>query len=199
MGRCPLRLTTEKTMVGTPVDTLYEVYAAAFGPLRTRAAARHVLTAEEFAGEMADDRIDKYVVWAAEGHPVGLTTLTTDLSAVPWISDDYYASRYPEHAAGGSLYYLGYTLVHPDHESEGITGRILARVVRRLRDEGAVCGFDVSRHNDAAHHIGDSVSRLSRSMPVEVQPADVQTYYVADFTACAGQATQRAAKKATVA
>jgi GNAT superfamily N-acetyltransferase len=177
-----MSLTIESYLAGPIVDRLYDVYAKAFRPLATTAAARHLLDAAEFAAEMADPRIDKYIVWDDEGRPIGMTTFTTDMTAVPWISAQYYTARYPEHAAAGKLYYLGYTLVAPEREQEGVAGRILAKLARRLIDEGAVCGFDVSGHNDDTRHI---IARLASSTPATVQPVDVQTYYAADFTACA--------------
>jgi hypothetical protein len=61
----------------------WELYAAAFGPLRTRAAARQVLHEQEFLEEMVDPRVWKYVIHDVTGQAVGLTTLTaTMLDAV---------------------------------------------------------------------------------------------------------------------
>jgi hypothetical protein len=177
-----MRLTIEASLPGPPVGQLYEIYSRAFNPLRTRAAARHVLTFQEFHAEMTDVRIDKYVIWSSTDEPVALTTLASDPSAVPWISSEYYSSRYASQVRRGTFYYLGYTLVRPDYEAAGITGRMLAEVVRRLSTTQAVCGFDVSAHNDGVHHIGSSVARLARSVPVRVDAADVQTYYIADFS-----------------
>ena len=178
-----MKLTIESYLAGPIIDRLYDVYAKAFRPLTTVAAARHLLDADEFAAEMTDPRIDKYIVWDDDDQPVAMTTLTTDMTAVPWISARYYTARYPEHAAAGTLYYLGYTLVTPEREKEGFAGRILAELTRRLIDESAVIGFDVSSHNDDMQHI---VSRLagSNSTPATVEAVDVQTYYAADFAAC---------------
>lgn len=178
-----MRLTVEKSLDDAAIDLLYDVYSAAFADLRTHAAARHVLTRDEFTAEMRDDRIDKYVVWEDDDRPVGLSTLTTDLAAVPWISAAYYLSRYPDQAERGALFYLGYTLVHPDYEGQGITARILARIARRLKDSDGVCGFDVSAHNDGRHHMGASMGRLTRTLPMTLSRADVQTYYVLEFAA----------------
>jgi hypothetical protein len=176
-----VRITVERTIEPATVDRFYAIYVAAFGPLRTRAAARHLLSAEEFAAEMADERIDKYVAWSPDGEPVALTTLTADLAAVPWVSPDFYATRYPQHAARGALLYLGYTLVHPDHENEGLFARMAARVVRRCTEERAVCAFDVCGYNDDVHGLGKSIAALSRSLDMRVETADVQTYYAAVF------------------
>jgi GNAT superfamily N-acetyltransferase len=176
-----MRLSVEQHLSPVASTLLYEIYVQAFDPLRTRAAARHVLSAAEFEAEMLDHRIDKYVIWNESNTPIALTTLASDPAAVPWISSDYYATRFAEQVDRGCFYYLGYTLVRPDYQAAGITGRMLAEVVRRLVAARAVCGFDVSRHNDGMHHIGASVSRLGRSVAVRVDAADVQTYYIADF------------------
>jgi hypothetical protein len=176
-----MKITIERTIAPAAIESFYAIYLAAFGPLRTRAAARHVLSAQEFAAEMTDERIDKYVAWNGDGEPIALTTLTADLAAVPWVSPDYYAARYPEHFARGALLYLGYTLVHPDHEREGVFARIAARVVRRCTQERAVCAFDVCGYNDQVHGLGRSIAALSRSLDMRVETADVQTYYAAVF------------------
>ena len=38
---------------------------------------------------------------------VGVITLTRQLDAVPWISPEYFAARYPEQWARNAVYYLG--------------------------------------------------------------------------------------------
>jgi len=182
VGRRPVRITVEHTVDPAP---FYGLYVAAFAPLRTTAAARHLLTADEFAAEMADPRIDKYVAWDNRGDTggdaVALTTLTTDLAAVPWVSPEYFAARYPRHHARRAIYYLGYTLVHPDHEGEGLFARIAARLARRMTEERAVCAFDVCAHNDGVHGIGRRIAGLSRSLDMTLDTVDVQTYYAAAF------------------
>ena len=62
---------------------------------------------------MEDQRIDKYVAWEGDGEPIGIITVTRHLDAVPWISPEYYADRYPEQWARNAVYYLGFTLAHP--------------------------------------------------------------------------------------
>ncbi len=46
-----------------------------------------------------------------DDHIVGMTTVTTDLNAIPWINPTYYRHRYPRQAKNGTLFYLGYTFV----------------------------------------------------------------------------------------
>lgn len=184
-----MRLTIERAIASGAVPALYEMYTTAFEPIRTRAAARHMLTETEFATEMADERIEKYVVSTDDGEPLALTTLTRDPSAVPWISPEFYTTRYPAHVARGALYYLGYTLVRPGRPAHRVFTTMLGQVVDRLVRERAVCVFDVSAYNDR-RAVGRFVSALPRGHEVTVEVIDVQTYYGATFGSTNGCDTE---------
>ncbi|GAA2519493.1 hypothetical protein [Pilimelia columellifera] len=172
------RLTVEKTLPAAAIDALYELYRAAFTPLQAKAAARHMLDADEFAAEMVDERIEKHVVWDGE-RPIALNTLTTDLAAVPWVSPEFYAQRYPDRAERGALFYLGYTLVHPDYEGQAIYARLIARLARRANDARAVVAFDVCGYNDQTRNLAAGIAGLSRTLDMTLETIDVQTYYAA--------------------
>lgn len=174
-----MRLTVERVLDAQATAVLYELYVAAFAPMRMRAAARHLLTAEEFAAELVDERIDKYVAWS-DGKPVALTTLTTDLTAVAWISPEYFAFRYPDQFSRGAVFYLGYTLVHPDHENQGVFTLMTEPLVRRLQAVNGVCAFDVCGYNDR-RTVGRFVAALPGSSTATVEAVDTQTYYAASF------------------
>jgi GNAT superfamily N-acetyltransferase len=176
-----VKITIEAALGTDVIEQFYDLYVIAFRPLQTNAAARHMLSLDEFTEEMTDPRIDKYIAWDDNGEAIALTTLTTDLAAVAWISPHYFVAKYPEHAARGALYYLGYTLVHPENEGRGVFARIAARIVRRLTEERAVCAFDVCGYNDGVHQIGQSIANLSRSLDMKMDTVDVQTYYAAAF------------------
>jgi len=180
-----MKITIEPAIGADAIELFYDLYVAAFAPLQTHAAARHMLTFAEFEAEMTDPRIDKYVAWGDDGEPIALTTLTKDFTAVPWISPEYFAARYPEHHARGALFYLGYTLVHPEHEGSAVFARISSRVVRRMLEARAVCAFDVCGYNDATHRIGKGIAALNRRVDMTMQTVDVQTYYAAEFGAAA--------------
>jgi hypothetical protein len=175
-----VKITLEHKLNDDVIDVFYPLYAAAFDPIRTRAAARHMLTAEEFADEMVDERIDKYVVWDDNGAPVAMSTLATDLAAVPWVSADYYRSRHPEAAARGALYYLGYTVVDPENAGKGAFLLMMATLHQRCADDRAVCGLDISAHNEA-HTIGRRLATLAAAEGVVVQRVDTQRYYEVSF------------------
>jgi hypothetical protein len=78
--------------------------------------------------------------------------LTTDLRAMPWLSGDFYTTRFPQQAARNAIFYLGYTLVHRDHEAEGVTGSISAKM-----------------------------ALISRRRPMDFATLNQQSYYAAVF------------------
>jgi hypothetical protein len=178
--RRTMRLSVEQSIGTADIATFYELYVAAFDPIRTKATARHMLTAAEFSAEMTDKRIDKYVGWDDAGNPVALGALATDLSVVPWISPDYFAARFPTEFARGSVYYLMYTLVHPDHANQGALPRILGLMERRVVEEQAVTGFDVCAYN-GGRSVGRTTLAIGRSEGARIDTLDVQTYYAASF------------------
>jgi len=164
------------------LEELYALYEAAFGGLRTRAAAKHVLSREEFDEEMSDPRIDKYVAVAEDGQILGLSTFTGDLVAVPWISPEYYAHHYPEHTARRAVYYLGLTMVRPQWQRGGVFEEMVATIVRRLRAESAVCAWDMCRFNVEVTGLNDAIAgMLNASGGADIATIDTQTYVAALF------------------
>ena len=162
-------------------EEFYDLYIDAFGPLRTRAAARQVLHREEFFDEMTDPRVWKYVAWSEAGHPVGLSTMTHVLETVPWISPEYFRARFPEQAARGAVYYLGFALVNPRSHSRRVLEEMLAAWQRRISEDRAVCAWDMCAYNRDVG-FGDRIETLLRPVEgVEVGTLDTQTYYAARY------------------
>lgn len=160
----------------------YDLYRRAFGPLATRAVARQVLHAEEFAEEMRDERVLKLVVREPSGEAVGLSTLTRDLHTVPWISPDYFAAHYPEHTARNAVFYLGFTLVAPHQRRAGIFRAMIDDAVQRIVAERGVCGYDICAYNEETLGFSASIQAIVEDAVVgTVGPVDAQTYYVADM------------------
>lgn len=175
-------VTFETTLTGETADRFWTLYLDAFEPLRTRAAARHVLHREEFDQEMADHRVTKLLAHDDQGEAVGLTTLATDLAAVPWISPEFFAARYPEHAARGAVWYIGFTLAHPDQRSTRTFMDMIDALVTHLAAHHVVCAYDVSRFNDDSLRFADNLRRhLERTQHVTVETVDQQTYYATTF------------------
>jgi hypothetical protein len=159
----------------------WELYVAAFGPLRTRAAARQVLHEDEFLEEMVDPRVWKYVVHDVTGQPVGLTTLTKHLETVPWISPEYYEARYPQHFARQAVYYLGFTLVAKGARHLSSFATMLEAVADQVAADRGVCGYDICAFNNEAMRFDANIeAMLNRGRRVPVERLDAQTYYIAD-------------------
>jgi len=164
-------------------EPFWDLYLASFGPLRTRAAARQVLHEREFFDEMTDPRVWKYVARDRSGRAVGLTTLTRDLSTVPWISPEYFEARFPRHFARGAVYYLGFTLVEKGTRQVLSFSAMIDAIVEQVRSDRAVCGYDICAFNNEALRFADNIeSLLNRRGRVRVDQLDSQTYYIADLS-----------------
>ncbi|MCP2265408.1 hypothetical protein ACFQHV_01825 [Promicromonospora thailandica] len=172
----------ETVVTGAVAELFWDLYREAFEPLRTRAAARHVLHREEFDDELADPRVTKLLARDEQGTPVGLTTLATDLAAVPWVSPEFFAARYPEHAARGAVWYIGFTLAHPGRRSTRTFMDMIDALVEHLARHRVVCAYDVSRFNDDSLRFADNLRRhLERTRDVTVETVDRQSYYATTF------------------
>ncbi|GGK06655.1 hypothetical protein GCM10010123_40530 [Pilimelia anulata] len=172
-------ISVETALPAAEVEPLYALYAAALAPLADRAASGRPLTADEFAAELADPRIEKYVARDAAGRPAGLATLATDPAAVSWVSTEYLAARYPGHAARGAIFYLGPTVVRPDLRGSRLPLELADRAVQRSRRAGAVVGVDVCAYladRDATR----GLALVGRRHGYGLGEVDRQTYYVMD-------------------
>lgn len=175
-----MELTIHSKLDSSAIAAAYEMYQVAVGPLATRAAARHVLTEDEFAEDMVDLRIDKYMVTAEDGSIVGLSTLVTDIAAVPWVSSEFYAEAYPDHFARGAIYYFGITLVDPRDCYHGAYPLMARAIIRRLVEADAVCGCDVCDYNEE-RGVTRSIVAMCRAGGAVMKKRDTQVYYTAVF------------------
>ncbi|WP_244927852.1 hypothetical protein [Nocardioides sp. W7] len=173
--------------VATAVDEqtatrYYQLYRRTFSELATRAVARQLLHEEEFMDEMYDERVMKYLAWSPEGELIGMSTLTRDLSTVPWISPEYYAHHYPDHTARNAVFYLGFTLVDQQRRQAQVFQAMISTIVELLVEERAVCGYDLCAFNDRVVGLGPSIERLlHRNAGLTLTEVDLQTYYAAVF------------------
>ena len=175
----PARVVVATSLDPATVDRFYTIYHAAFLPLQISAAARHMLTVDEFAEEMTDPRIHKYVA-VNDGVAVGLTTIAVDLEAVPWIEPMFYRHRYPAEHARGALRYLGFTLVDPGASTYRAFVDMIDAVGTDMLAQRTVCGFDFCTAN-AVSSVGRMVSLLPRRYGAVVAKIDTHHYGTLDF------------------
>jgi hypothetical protein len=164
-------------------DALYGMYADAFTPFAERAAMCHLLTEDAFGALLANPRVMKIVAWDNTGAPIGLTTLTTDLSTEQ-IAAEFYTRRYPAAHAAGELYYIGFLLVRADAQRSGVLPRLLRALVEQVSTDGGVIAFDVCGYNDETMQYAKMASALAAQIrPSTLEQIDVQTYYAVSFPA----------------
>ncbi len=173
------------TMEGRVDDTVardyFLLYRRTFGELATQAVARQVLHESEFLEEMRDPRVHKYVARLG-GQIVGMSTLTTELETVPWISPDYFVHHYPEHSARGAVFYLGFTLVSGEHRRARIFQAMVAEMLAVVVAARGVCAWDICGFNDDTIGFSDSIEQfLHGRTGVTVEKIDRQTYYAISF------------------
>ena len=176
------RFTREHVVEPELIALFHDLYETAFGPLRTRAMARQVLTAEEFREQMTNADVLKYVAWTADGEPVGMAALTNQLSTVPWISPEFFTARYPEHSARGAVWYFSFLLAHPSQRRTRFLDHLVAVGVNALLDQRALLAYDMCSYNDFQLHLGRHASDIARhATGVGPERVDVQNYYAIDF------------------
>ncbi len=177
-----IRVSIETTIPDAEIERFHLLYETAFAPLRTLAVARQVLHPAEFRDELTDPRIQKHVARTDEGKPVGLTTLTRHLETVPWISPEYFATRFPQHAERNAIYYAGFTLVDPSARQGAAFHVMIESVVRILAVERAAVGWDICAYNNSRFSFADALrTAVGEQANVEIAVEDSQTYYAARF------------------
>jgi hypothetical protein len=177
----PLRLVEYGVVPEPQLPALWEVYLKSFGGLATRAASRHLMSAEQFHREMTDPAITKFVVHAG-GLPVGLLTITADLDGIIWVSPEYYRNRYPDKARRGKVFYVTNMLTDPDHHGRDVFNLLTEAACRAA--SGGVLGFDICRSN-VERGFAEAIRRRANALHAGAslfEALDTQTFYGIDLT-----------------
>ena len=170
---------------------LWSLYEESSGPLRVQAAARQVLTEEEFTAGLDNPRVWKYIALDFRGGLAGLTTLTDDVSTMPWISPDYFEHHYPDEWRRGAVFYVGVALVRSDMRRDQVFSTMAKHVAQRVAAARGIVGYDICGHNDQDRSLGRVARRiLDKAADFQVRAVDVQTYYVARATGHGGRNTR---------
>jgi hypothetical protein len=160
------------------VDELWPEYLRAFAPLRTKAAARMVMHRHEFAAQMADRRIVKYLARCGD-ELAAVGTMARELEAVDWISPDFYAARFPERYAAKRIYCLGWMFVVPQFQHRQLRLRLLEHQAERIIADGAMLVYDTCRFNEdeLAFTAGVNARLAELDLGAIPHPLDEQLYY----------------------
>lgn len=178
----PWRFTCQPQIDEEYIQQFFDLYEIAFAPLVTLSAARQVLTHEEFQGQMQDPSVDKYIAWDDASEPIGLITLTNNLLAIPWISPQFFAARYPEQWARNAFYYLGFALAHPSMRHQRFVETMIAVGMEKLQAERAVMAYDVCAFNNQALRFADRIDKVIGNNPaIRLEVVDSEVYYAVEF------------------
>lgn len=155
------------------------IYRAAFDPLKTKSPARQWLTDEEFLDEMSDPAVLKFVARAQDGDEiVAMSLMATDLSTVPWISEPYFAAKYPEHYGDGKIFYIGVLLVRPERQGGPWAKYLLDHMFHFFGEVHGIGCFDCCLFNVETVRLPELIERAAHPMiDVEWEVLDRQTYY----------------------
>ena len=178
----PWHFTRQYTMAPAQTADFYALYRLAFEPIRALSVARQVLTEDEFSEQMQHPRVAKYIAWDDAGEPVGLTTLSNDLTTTPWVNPDYFAQHYPEQWSRQAVYYLGFTIAHPSQRHQRIIDAIATVGMQEAAERRAVIAYDVCSFNNERLQFTERVTKLLGAVPgARLELVDTQSYSCAIF------------------
>jgi hypothetical protein len=174
-----LRLIVLPVVTGELRERAWDAYSSAFDELRTAAIQRHMMTRAEFDEVMADERVQVYLAEQPDGVIVGIATLANDLAAMPLVSPDFFAARWPEHYAAGRCWYIGLVGVRPSAQGAGAFQLIVGTVAATVGPPGGVLVLDVPQRNIESFHVPHAVKRIADTVVsgATCEMVDAQTYW----------------------
>jgi hypothetical protein len=174
-----MRVVKSCVVEGAALAGAWEMYRAAFAELRAIAAHRQVLTKAEFQQVMLDRRIDKYLISEEDGgdRPLALATFTNTLEAMPLLSPEFFAHRWPDLYAHRQIWYLGFFAIDEARRSQGIFENMISEMWSQV-PQGGMAALDmcVSRQDlGLAKAIERTLQRLTPQVTAEC--VDMQTVW----------------------
>lgn len=173
---------------GWLLEPAWALYTRSFAELAGLAAQRHVMTRDEFDAVMADPRVTKWLVLDGDRRALaGLATVTDDLAAVPLVSPEYYARRWPAEYAEQRIWYVGFLAVSPPYEGAGVSSLLVRGVSSSVVRTGGLVAVDICAHNESLK-LPTLLLRLARtySAGTTLRRLDTQTFWAYEVPAGAG-------------
>lgn len=174
-----VRIEVRKVLDVQKLSQAWEMYTSAFAELRAAAVQRHVMNRREFDEVMTDERVAKYLaVDSATDRLAGLATFTNDLDAMPLISPDFFARRWPDLYLQRRVWYLGFFAIEPAYRGSGTFEEVIALMWAEVRAGGGIAALDVCGHNSALG-LPLAIRRTLEALTPQVatDQVDVQTYW----------------------
>jgi hypothetical protein len=160
------------------IEEFVSLYRAAFDPIAVLSPARQSLTSDEFRAELVDPSVLKFVVRDKDESIIAVACMATDLATVPWISEPYFANRFPEQHARGAIFYFGAMLVRPDRQGGPWTTQLLEHIACYVAEHNGIGCFDSCGFYVDTVGMPELVSRATqRLVRLDLQLLDRQEYY----------------------
>ena len=165
------------------IEDVWTLYHEAFRELNAFAVQRHLMYRNEFDEVMRDQRVQKYLCIGDADTMLGLCTYTNDLDAVPLISPEYFARRWPKHYAERRIWYVGFMAVRSDVRAATAFTDLIEAMYLVAATQNGIVALDMCRFND-------EIKRLSRVVPlvlhrlagyVKTERMDEQSYWLYEF------------------
>ena len=176
-----LTMTHERVVDAEDIDALMSLYVDAIGPLDEVAALQHLDSENDIRALFLHEDIIKIIAWDGR-EPVGLGMITNNFDAVAEASTKFFHSKYPEHAAAGTLFYGMTVLVKSSNRGMTAFARIYLDMWQIPAQVGGVLIFDVCQFNIdhfGAHRVIDGIAgNFPGASWAEV---DRQTWFAAEL------------------
>ena len=167
---------TRETQVDIELeDKFWLLYNTAIADLKAASPCRQYMHESSFRKEMSDERILKFVLWE-DDIAVAMALVAVDLTAIDWISPEFFKKKYPDHYEQYTIFYFGALIVDPARQGLHYSEILLAELINFVVRNNGVAAFDCySKNSDwLPSHIeqmGDKVAA------VELSELDYQAYY----------------------
>jgi hypothetical protein len=172
------------TLPAESLDEAWRFYHDTFGPLAVLAVQRHVLFRDEFDTLMADERVTKYV--ARDGAAVvGLAAMTEDLAAVPLVSGEFFAHRWPDLYAQQRIVYCLFVGVQSGARGKGVFVGLQQEMYRQVEKVRGIVVLDICTYNEAELGLPWAIESILRPIAgaATATRLDSQSYWLYEFPA----------------
>lgn len=106
-----LKIDQPITLGTDEIDTAWRLYSKRFEPLAAQALQRHVMYQHEFHYLCQDTSVQKWRAFDETDELRAFATFTNILTAMPLISPQYFAARWPKQYAENRIWYCGFVCV----------------------------------------------------------------------------------------
>jgi len=170
-----MKLTQEIAVDSTLTEKFWRLYNTAFMPLRAASPCRQYMREAEFKKEMTDERMLKFILWE-DDVAVAMALVAVDLSAIDWISPEYFASRYPRQYEDSTIFYFGAILVDAGLQGLHYSDILLTELIRFVVANQGVAAFDCYSKN--SEWLPSLIEKMGQEVAVvELSELGQQNYY----------------------